>query len=78
MGVVRFQTVIRKGDDNESGEGWGRKGKARTWRGKEWTGKGVCIHGCPAVPYGVDVAARAGGVVIRGQVHGAEDLVGGG
>ena len=56
----------------------GRKGKARPQRGKEWIGKGVCIHGCPTVPYGVDVAGWAGGVVLRGQIHGAEDLVCGG
>ena len=40
-------------------------------------GKDVCLRGFPTVSYGIDVAVRAGGVVVRGQLHGAEDLGGG-
>ena len=42
-------------------------------RGKE-RGKVLYIGGLPTVPYGVDVASGAGGVVGRGQMHGTEDL----
>ena len=42
-------------------------------RGKERE-KIMYIRGLPTAPYGVDVTSGAGGVVGRGQVHGAEDL----
>ena len=80
QGIYRFEKKEKKSHvaRGSVGEGWGRRKKKQTGMGMEsgtdrW--KVMCvIRGFSTVPYGVDVPSGTGGVVVRRQLHGAEDL----